>query len=214
MRIFKDTASKLQQAHDDVAACESAILAAQQERLQKLPDAEPDELIRLDRAVDDRQRQKQIFVDRIAALESKLAVETADRRKADYQAHVAKIEKQLADRDRAAIAVEAAVRQLVQAAIAFKDVSARVGAWPADVPAPPFYSGFHSASGLGELVRGCFVVPPRPYSPTPPTAREFAERLYTAADRCAGFAESLRKSDQAIIADLKDPSPQSDEAAA
>jgi len=203
MKFLKDTNTKLQQARDDLAACEQLIEGLKADRLQKLLDVEPFELERIDRDLDARQRQAGIFQERIQALESKLAGEAVDKRKADYQAHVAKIEKAIGDRHAAAQEVEGAIRSLVAASTKLCDVSARVSQWPADIDRPPWFGNFGATNQIGELIKSCFSVPSRPYSPTLPTTREYADRLYSATERAAGFAEALRESDQAIIAGLR-----------
>jgi len=86
-----DTASKLARAHEDLAATEAAIASAQQERLSKLLDAEPGEIERLDRSIEDQHRALAVYADRIAGLQLRLQQEQADENERRRQAAIEKV---------------------------------------------------------------------------------------------------------------------------
>jgi hypothetical protein len=89
-------------------------------------------------------------------------------------------------------------------------VSAKINEWPAGIERPPWHGSFAVSHPLGELIRDAFVPWTRPGSPAP-TSAAFTDRLFGAAEKAAGFAAAMQAADAQIIADLKNPAPQSNE---
>lgn len=130
--LKRNTSTALERAQQDLAACEVAIAAAQTERQSKLLEADADELARLDVSIIDRQRQGQIFRDKIGQLEARLATEQAADRERKRADAIKAVEALLPRREEAARQFEAAV-QAVGKALQQLDAARQqiIANWPA-----------------------------------------------------------------------------------
>jgi hypothetical protein len=210
--LKRDTASALAKTNEELAATEAQIAALQQERLEKILDAELGEIERLDQQIIDRHRQRAVLTQRVAGLEQRLEAERIEQSRKDYAAAVTAIEPSLARRTEAAIALEkspapANARRFVELN------SAVTAAWPSMVPWPNrvFSPAYLSVERLAQRVRDA-LEPPRGHADRRPrTPAEYLTRFLRFD--LAGFGAEEAEQAHSLLNDLRhahDPLPAED----
>lgn len=135
MIFQRNTAALLARADEDLAAVETAIGRLQQERSAKLLTIMPAEVALLDQRIADQERARQVFLDRRAGFEARLADEAAEQRLADYKAAAAKMPAAVRRRYEAALALEQALIDFGRVAKRYAAISVLKG-WPDDIELP------------------------------------------------------------------------------
>jgi hypothetical protein len=154
----RNYAELLDRAHEDLAACEQAVADLRAEREQSLADGTIDVIARLDLSIIDRQRQVQVYLDKIPLLQARLADELAEQRKADREKAIKTAETVLPLRMSAIYDLGRWATQGV-ALVEKLEAASRLPGWPAGLERPyasdldntRFLSALGRAlSGLGE----------------------------------------------------------------
>ena len=200
-----DTASRIETAHQALAASAVRIAQLERDRAVAITDSDDMESVRkFDIELAEAQRTAQVSRDRLANLEARLISESTMAREKAYAADVDTIEGMFPPLEKAAAEVEAAVKAVAVAARRYSDVAASIAAkWPAGVPkASPHYL---SLSRLGGILRASFSMMSLVHGTTrsPPAALEFVRRAITADERAEGFATTERTNRVELLAELR-----------
>jgi hypothetical protein len=91
--VFKTTADKLQRAQEDLSATESVIAGLRAEREKLIEDGEPETFEKIDRRIADRERQADVFRQRIPLLQRRLDDEQRAAVRAKREEAIAQAEK-------------------------------------------------------------------------------------------------------------------------
>jgi hypothetical protein len=129
------TADKLQRAEEDLAATEAAIAELQAEREAMLIDGAPEAFTAIDHKISTRERQAQVFRDRIPLLRRRLDDEQHAAARAKREEAIAQAEKILPIRMMAIEAIAKWARDGVGLVERLQSATKLKG-WPADLERP------------------------------------------------------------------------------
>jgi len=149
--LKRNTAAALKQAQQDLDVVQATIVELQRQRDALLLDGDVSEIERLQRDIENYSRQVQVFADRIAGLQPRLAQEQADQRKADRQRAIAAAEKILPQRMAAIEALAEWARDGV-ALVEKLEVSSKLKGWPAGLE-KPYLQDIRTDQFLGAIAR-------------------------------------------------------------
>jgi hypothetical protein len=209
---LRNTASALEKAKADLAACDTRLAELARQREAALAADDTDPVLAIDHQAEQERRRLGLLQDRAALLADRLASEQASQREADYKAAIVKLEGPLGARSQKAAKIERIAAELAAAVREFEESDSAVAqAWPSGVAWSErvYLPGYLGTSWVGSRfgdVLGADLVDHR--TRRAPTASEWFSRLSRL--HVSGIGEAAAEQGRAVLEDLRhahDPQP-------